>query len=266
MSYLEVAKNAAKKTGDFLLKELGRLSSDNITEKGLNDFVTTVDFQAEKLVTDIILKEFPDHSILAEETGLSDQQSPYMWIIDPLDGTKNYIHNIPVFGVSIALMHEGEVILGVVFHPAADELFWAEKNKGAFLNGDRIHVSEHEHLQNALLATGFPHRKKTYILRYLQLFEQLFLAASDLRRMGSAAIDMVYVACGKMDGFFELGLSIWDLAAGEIIVREAGGRVTDFWGENNHLSSGYILAATPQVHKDILNLAGNYFPYNQNEK
>ncbi|MCK5075211.1 MAG: inositol monophosphatase [Calditrichia bacterium] len=266
MNYLELAKEAAKLTGDFLLKELGRLSSDNITEKGLNDFVTTVDFQAEKLATDYISKQFPNHSILAEESGLSDQQSPYMWIIDPLDGTKNYIHNIPIFGVSIALMHEGEIVMGVVNHPAAGQMFWAEKDKGAYLNGERIHVSEHEQLQNALLATGFPHKKKTYILRYLQLFEQLFLSASDMRRMGSAAIDMVYVACGKMDAFFELGLSIWDLAAGEIIVREAGGRVTDFWGENNHLSSGYIIAGTPKVHKDILNLAGNYFPYNQSEK
>ncbi|MCK5075709.1 MAG: inositol monophosphatase, partial [Calditrichia bacterium] len=183
-----------------------------------------------------------------------------------LDGTKNYIHNIPVFGVSIALMHEGEVIAGVVNHPPAGQLFWAEKGKGAYMNGERIHVSDHEHLKNALLATGFPHRKKTYILRYLQLFEQLFLSASDMRRMGSAAIDMVYVACGKMDGFFELGLSIWDLAAGEIIVREAGGRVTDFWGENKHLTSGYIIAGSPNVQKDILNLAGNYFPYNKSEK
>ncbi len=265
MNFLEIAKEAAKIAGDYLLGEMGKLSSDSITEKGLNDFVTTVDFQAEKLITEHIFKHFPDHSMLAEETGLADQQSPYMWIIDPLDGTKNYIHGISVFAVSIALMYNGEVILGVINNPGNNEMFWAEKNKGAFVNNERISVSGHDKIEHALLATGFPHRAKTYIVRYLQLFEKLFISASDMRRMGSAAIDMAYVACGRMDGFCELGLSIWDLAAGEIIVREAGGRVSDFWGENNHLSSGYIVAGAPGVHGEILNLAGNYFPYNQTE-
>lgn len=260
VSYLDAALEAAKVAGRYLLDEKGKLTQEKISEKATNDFVTKVDLQSEKIITDILLGYFPDHSILSEESGFTHKDSPFMWIVDPLDGTKNYIHDIPVFGISIALMQEGEVILGVINNPSVNELFWAEAGKGAFLNGERIKVSSHEHIKNGLLATGFPHRKKEFIYRYTRLFYSILTDASDLRRMGAASIDLAYVACGRFDGFFELGLNIWDLAAGDIIIREAGGKISDFWGENKHLNTGFILAGNKSVHSELMKVASTYFP------
>lgn len=260
VTFLDAALEAAKVAGRYLLEERGKLTAEKISEKAANDYVTRVDIQSEKIISDVLLGYFPEHSILAEESGFSQKESSYLWIIDPLDGTKNYIHDIPVFGISIALMHEGEIILGVVNNPAVNELFWAEKGKGAFLNGKPIQVSSHDGVENALLATGFPHRKKEYIYRYNKLFYTVLLKASDLRRMGAACIDLAYVACGRMDGYFELGLNIWDLAAGDILIREAGGRVSDFWGNNKHLNSGFIVAANKSIHLQLLQIASDIFP------
>ncbi len=260
VNFLDVALEAAKVAGRYLMNEKGKLTEEKISEKAANDFVTKVDLQSEKIITDIILGYFPDHSVLSEEAGFSHKDSPYMWIVDPLDGTKNYIHDIPVFGISIALMHEGEVILGVINNPSMNELFWAEQEKGAFLNGEKISISNHVGVKNGLIATGFPHRKKEFIYRYVRMFNHVLTETSDMRRMGAACIDLAYVACGRFDGFFELGLNIWDLAAGDILIKEAGGKVSDFWGENKHLVNGYILAGNKSVHSELMKVATTYFP------
>jgi myo-inositol-1(or 4)-monophosphatase len=181
----------------------------------------------------------------------SDTES-YRWIIDPLDGTTNYIHQYPVFSVSIALEYRKERIAGVIYDPLRDDLFTATKGNGAFLNGTRIAVSPVEHLKDSLICTGFPFRQKERIDLYLRLFKNIFNRVSDMRRAGSAALDLAYLACGRCEGFFEIGLSPWDIAAGELMIREAGGIVCDFGGGNNYLTTGNIVAGTPAVYEKLL--------------
>ncbi|GAB4193088.1 MAG: inositol monophosphatase family protein [Calditrichia bacterium] len=265
VNYLDTALEAAKLAGRYLLNERGKLTEEKISEKAANDFVTKVDIQSEKIISEFILGKYPDHSILSEEAGLTHTDSSFLWIIDPLDGTKNFIHDVPVYGVSIALMQDGEVIMGVINNPASNELFWAEKDKGAFLNGTPIKVSDHTSIDGALLATGFPHRKKEFSVRYIKLFENIFVRSSDIRRMGAATIDLAYVACGRFDGFFELGLNIWDLAAGDIIIKEAGGKIADFWGDNKHLNNGFVLCGNKSILNDLIKSASTYFPPDEME-
>jgi myo-inositol-1(or 4)-monophosphatase len=256
---LGTAIKAAKSAAEILLENFGKISAIDVREKKKNDFLTFVDEQAEQRIINIIHDSFPDHAILAEESGQQLQNTEFLWIIDPLDGTKNYISGIPVFGISIALKYKDDLILGVVLDPLRNELYWAEKNKGAFLNGKSIKVSINTQLEDCLLATGFPFKYKDHLKNYMTSFEHIFRRVSGVRRMGAACIDLAYLAAGRFDGFWEIGLSPWDVAAGSLIIREAGGKFSDFWGQQDHVFSGYFVASNGIIHKQLINLLQNNF-------
>ncbi len=249
--FLDPAVAAARMGGEVLKNNLGALSETDISTKGSFDFVTRVDRESEEAVIGTIRESFPDHRFLAEET-LKEEAGGYRWIIDPLDGTTNYIHGYPAFAVSVALEHEGEVVVGVVLDPLRDELFTAVKGGGAELNGSPIRVAPFTGLDRALIATGFPFRSKEMLDDYLRLFKRVFLKVSGIRRAGAAALDFAHLAAGRCDGFFELGLSPWDIAAGGLLITEAGGIVTDFGGGGDYLDSGNIVAGVPEVHTSLL--------------
>ena len=249
--FLDTAVKAARLAGEVILDNLGKISKKDISLKRASDFVTSVDKKSERVIIDTIKENFPDHLFLAEESLKECGKEAYRWIIDPLDGTTNYIHGYPVFSTSIALEYKGEIILGVTLDPLKGELFHSEKGKGAFLNGKQVEVSDVD-LKESLITTGFPFRKKEMTDSYLKLFKNIFFKVSDLRRAGSAALDLAYLACGRCDGFFELGLSPWDIAAGSLLIKEAGGTVTDFGGGTKYLITGNIVAGNPAVHKEML--------------
>jgi myo-inositol-1(or 4)-monophosphatase len=249
---LTVAVRAARLAGEVILKNLGHLSTSDIQSKAAFDFVTTVDRWSESIIMKTIREKFPAHSFLSEEILQEEGSSDYRWIIDPLDGTTNYIHAFPVFSVSIALEYRGEIILGVIFDPLRDELFHALRDKGCYLNNRRIQVSNISSLERGLIATGFPFRKKEMIDLYLEAFKKIFGKASDIRRAGSAALDFAYLASGRCDGFFELNLSIWDVAAGSLLITESGGVISDFGGDEQYLSTGNIVAGNPHIHGTLL--------------
>ncbi len=250
--FLDTAIKAAKLAGEVLLRNLGKLSKEDIGLKQASDFVTRVDKESEVLIISILKERFPDHFFLAEESARAPETEQYRWIIDPLDGTTNYIHQFPVFCISIALEYKREIVLGVVYEPLRDELFSSEKGRGAFLNNAPISVSSVRSLKDCLITTGFPFRKKETIDSYLNLFKNVFLRISDMRRAGSAALDLAYLACGRCEGFFEIGLSPWDIAAGSILIKEAGGVITDFSGGDEYLATGNVIAGVPSVHNEIL--------------
>lgn len=250
--FLKIAIASTIKSGEILLYYLGKIDKKHIRLKKTSDFVTYVDKKSEKLIVNLIKKKFPDHHFLSEESIHDEDTSGYRWIIDPLDGTTNYIHQYMVFSISIALQKDGELIIGVIYDPIKKELFTAQRGGGSFLNNKPIHVSKTSKLKDSLIITGFPFRNKKVIDKYLKLFKKIFLKVSDIRRDGSAALDLAFVACGRCDGFFELGLSPWDIAAGSLIIQEAGGIVTDFSGENKFLKTGNIVAGNRKIHKEIL--------------
>lgn len=250
--FLEIAIKAARLAGEVIVANLGKIARDDISAKQAFDFVTHIDKETEQLIVKTIKERFPNHSFLAEESTKEINEDRYLWIIDPLDGTTNYIHSYPVFSVSIALEYKKEIIIGVIFDPLRNELFTAEKGNGAFLNGQPVKVSETTELKDSLVTTGFPFRKKDFIDSYLMLFKHIFHKVSDIRRAGSAALDLAYVACGRCEGFFEIGLSPWDMAAGSLIIGEAGGIVTDFGGGRDYLLTGNIVATTPALHRELL--------------
>jgi len=256
---INIAIEAAKSASKILINNFGKISSEDIKEKNKNDFLTFVDEQSEITIIKILQDRFPDHSIFAEESGLKKLNSDFEWIIDPLDGTKNYISGIPVFSISIALRHLDQIQLGVVLDPVRNELFHAQRGEGAFLNGKKIQVSNRENLEECLLATGFPFKQKQSLPTYVRCFQDIFQHCSGIRRMGSAAIDLAYVAAGRFEGFWELGLSPWDMAAGSIIIEEAGGKISDFWGENSHLTSGYVAATNGHIHSDLIQIIQKHF-------
>lgn len=250
--FLGAAFRAAILAGDFIRKNIGSISGNDISVKQASDYVTRIDTESEQIIINVIRHSFPHHHFLTEESVQEHDTGSYRWIIDPLDGTTNFIHGYPVFAVSIALEFQGAVILGIVYDPLRDELFTAEKGKGAFLNGSPFGVSAINSLEKSIIATGFPFRNKEIIDDYLALFKNIFHRVSDIRRAGSAALDLAYLACGRCDGFFELGLHAWDVAAGSLLIAEAGGIITDFAGETDYLSTGNIVAATPALHGDLL--------------
>lgn len=250
--FLGTAISAARVAGGIILNHLGKLSADDISLKQVSDFVTRVDKESEAAIIKMIKERFPNHHILAEESIHEAGTGQYRWIIDPLDGTTNFIHQYPVFAVSIALEYRGEIIAGVIYEPLKNDLFTAGKGRGAFLNGRRIRVSAVTALEYSLVTTGFPFKKRQFIDPYLRLFKNVLLKVSDLRRAGSAAIDLAYLSCGRCEGFFEIGLSAWDIAAGSLIIREAGGIVTDFGGGGDYLHTGNIVAGNPAVHPVLL--------------
>ncbi|MBN2105449.1 inositol monophosphatase [bacterium] len=246
------SRKMALEAGEILRDGFGRLKSGDVALKGFGDYVTAMDHASENLIINAIKKSYPNHRIYAEESGMDDQNSDYIWLIDPLDGTANYVHGIPWYSVSIAVQKKNRLLAGVVYHVEYNELFSAELGQGAFLNGKPIHVSHRESLDRAMLGTGFPWRSKPYIDAYVKTFHQMFFNAAGMRRMGSAAIDLSYVACGRLDGFWEMHLRPYDIGAGILLTQEAGGQITDFTGGSTHLNSGNIVAANPLVHRQLL--------------
>jgi myo-inositol-1(or 4)-monophosphatase len=253
--YLEAAKEAAWRAGRMLNKNID--ASREVSFKGVIDLVTNFDNQSQRMIFKHLSTIFPDHGFLAEE-GLSETKgSEFQWIIDPLDGTTNYAHRFPVFTVSIALEAKGEVVVGVVYDPMREETFWAAKGEGAFLNGREIRVSSIDDLNKGLLATGFPYDIRVSEANNIVHFNNFLTRAQALRRCGSAAMDLCYVACGRFDGFWELKLKPWDMAAGGLMVQEAGGRVSGFQNEEFSLSRSEILASNGLIHQqmiEVLNL------------
>jgi myo-inositol-1(or 4)-monophosphatase len=249
--FLQVAVDAARRAGDLLREELG--GARRIRHKrSVIDLVTEMDQRSEALIVARLLGAFPDHGVLAEEGGATDGRSEYRWVIDPLDGTTNYSHGLPIFAVSLALERAGQVELGVAYDPTRDECFVAQRGGGATLNDEPIRVSSVESLDEALLVTGFPYDIRTTAATNLPEYAALSLRAQAVRRLGSAVLDLCYVACGRLDGFWELALGPWDMAAGGLIVQEAGGAVTDVHGEPWRLDGPGILASSPRVHGAIL--------------
>jgi myo-inositol-1(or 4)-monophosphatase len=250
---LNIAVRAARSAGTVISRAFEQHDKIEIESKGSNDFVTNVDLSAEQAIIDTIKKSYPKHSIISEECGeIKGEDSDYQWIIDPLDGTTNFIKGIPHFSVSIALKIKGKLDQAVIYDPIRGELFTASRGKGAQLNGFRIRVKQHKELSGTILATGFPYKQKQHLDAYMAMFKTLFEQTADMRRAGSAALDLAYVAAGRVDGFFELGLKPWDTAAGELLVIEAGGLVTDFNGGHEHANSGNIVAASSRLLKTIL--------------
>ncbi len=257
--FLGAAFRAAILAGEFIVKNLGKISKVDIDTKQASDFVTRIDRESEQIILSTIKDKFPDHYFLTEESIKEADTGEYRWIIDPLDGTTNYIHEYPVFSISIALEFKGEIVLGVIYDPVRNEIFTSEKGKGAYLNGKLLKLSEVKELSGSLVTTGFPFRKKELIDSYLKLFKNIFHMVSDIRRAGSAALDFAYLASGRCDCFFEIGLSPWDIAAGSILVKEAGGIVTDFGGGSDYLLTGNVISATPAIHGMILHEAKEVF-------
>ena len=257
---LTTAIEAAQIGGEVLTTHLSRVKSYEIEEKAEFDFATEVDHASERAIIEYIQRKFPAHRILAEEGGEIGGSGIYQWIIDPLDGTTNYIHGVRVFGVSVAVKRVNELVAGVVYDPMRGETFAAARGHGAYLNGAPIHVSSHAQLHQCLLATGFPFRTKELIDPYLQSFKRFFEQAQDIRRMGSASIDLAYVAAGRFDGFWELNLSRWDIAAGVLLIKEAGGTVSGFHPSEDFWETGNIIASNGQIHNRIMEELVQIFP------
>jgi len=249
-SFKRVAIGAAQMAGRILQSRLGR--ARRVAYKGVVNLVTEMDFLSEKIILSEIRKRYPHHGFLAEEKTDQRADSPYRWIIDPLDGTTNYAHGFPIYCVSIALEKGGEVILGVVYDPSRDELFVAEKKRGAHLNGRRIHVSSTPRLAQSLLATGFPYDLRESPMNNFDHFQNFALRVHAVRRTGSAALDLCYVAAGIFDGFWEMKLGPWDFAAGSLMVKEAGGRITDFVGNPLRLEGKHVLASNGKIHREMM--------------
>ncbi|MFH1701167.1 MAG: inositol monophosphatase family protein [Candidatus Zixiibacteriota bacterium] len=246
---LKFAKETAVAAGAILMK--GLKSKRLVHYKGRVDLVTQFDLKTEKYIVGKINRAFPRHAILAEEGGGKEYQSDYKWIIDPLDGTTNFAHGYPAFCVSIGLEVEDEMMLGAIYNPVLDELFYASKGNGAFLNRKRIHVSEERKLAHSLLATGFPYDIADTYIDNLDNFGRMYKASRGIRRAGSAALDLCYLACGRFDGFWELKLHPWDTAAGIVIVSEAGGRISDLNGGKYSIYDNSILATNGKIHKQM---------------
>lgn len=249
---LNIAIRAARAAGDVIIRQIDHVQDLPVTKKSRNDFVTEVDKHAEIAIIDTLRNSFPNHAFLAEESGQKGD-SPYLWIIDPLDGTTNYLHGFPQYAVSIALQHKEELVQAVVYDPLRQELFTASSGDGAMLNNRRMRVSKQRTLEGALLGTGFPFKEQDRLDEYLDSFKALFPMTAGIRRAGAASLDLAYVACGRLDGFWELGLKPWDMAAGALLIKEAGGLISDFEGKDKYIEIGDIVAGNPEIHEEILN-------------
>ena len=251
---LNVAIMAARRGGDILVRNIPKLDKLKVEQKGQNDFVSEADHAAERAIIEVISKHFPEHAIHAEESGKTGE-SDYVWIIDPLDGTTNYIHGFPVFCVSIALTYKALIELGVVYDPLRNELFTASRGQGAQLDGRKIRVSGTIEVSRALIGTGFPYRTSNKSLdHYMSMLTKAIQNTSGIRRAGAAALDLCYVAAGRLDAFWETGLMPWDLAAGALIIREAGGIVSALNGSENFLDTGHVLCGTPRIYSGLAKL------------
>ncbi len=257
---LNVAIKAARAAGAIINRAALDVESVRISQKQINDFVTEVDHASEKIIIETLLTAYPGHGILAEESGseYGAKDSEFVWIIDPLDGTTNFIHGFPVYCVSIALAVRGKVEQAVIFDPSRNDLFTATKGRGAYLNERRIRVSKRTQLKDCLISTGFPFRPGDNFKSYLNMMADVMQRTAGLRRPGAAALDLAYVAAGFTDGFFETGLSIWDVAAGSLLVTEAGGLVGNFTGEADFLEQRECLAGNPRIYGQLVPILGKY--------
>ena len=250
--YLSIAVEAGRQAGNLLLDYSSK--QREIRFKGEAELVTDADTASEQLIVQVITDHFPNHAILAEEGSGNDAESDFNWLIDPLDGTTNYAHGFPVYCVSIALQYQRRTVLGVVLNPVLDELFTASAGEGAYLNGEKIKVSGQHELKLSLLATGFPYDKADSERDNIGYFAAFTKRVRGIRRAGSAAMDLVYVACGRLDGFWEIKLKPWDIAAGALIVAEAGGQATELSGKDPDIFVGDIVASNGLIHRDILSV------------
>src|SRR5580765_2293112 len=246
---LIIAVKAARRAGNFINRSARDLDMLTITTKGPKDFVSEVDRAAEAAIVETLLEAYPDHAILAEEGTAkgANAQAENVWIIDPLDGTTNFLHGFPQYCVSIGLQHKGQITQAVIYDPVRNDLFTATRGRGAFLNDRRIRVSRRTHLRDCLIGTGFPFRDGSYLDTYLQMMKTMIQQTAGLRRPGAAALDLAYVAAGFYDGFFEIGLNAWDVAAGSLLIQEAGGLIGDLAGDGEFLHGGQVIAATPKI-------------------
>lgn len=251
---INIAVKAARRAGTVINR--GALDIDRIAvaRKQPLDFVTEVDRAAERAILEVLRDAYPDHAILAEESGTADgpAQAEYQWVIDPLDGTTNFIHGFPQYAVSIACLHRGQLAHGVIYDPVHNDLFTASRGKGAYLNERRIRVSRTPRLEEALIGTGLPFGESPHTTRYLRILREIMLRAPGVRRAGAASLDLAYVAAGRLDGFWEFGLKPWDMAAGVLMVLEAGGLVSDSLGTEDYLATGHVVAGTPKVFAPLL--------------
>ena len=261
---INIAIKAARRAGQVINRKSNDLDLIKVATKQPNDFVTEVDKAAEDAIIEVLLDAYPGYGILAEESGLTEarnqQEAEFQWIIDPLDGTTNFIHGLPQYAISIALAKNGIVEQAVVFDPNRNELFTASKGAGAFLNERRIRVSRRVKLQEALVGTGFPYRELNNLDTYLAIFKEVIEKTAGQRRPGAASLDLAYVACGRYDAFWEFGLAPWDMAAGTLLISEAGGLVSDLSGEAGYLDTGNIVAGTPKVFGQMLKLIQGHLP------
>jgi myo-inositol-1(or 4)-monophosphatase len=254
---LNTAVKAARRASTVINRATFDLDRIKVTEKGHNDFVTEIDKAAELAIIDVLKNAYPDHAILAEESGASanlHDENENVWIIDPIDGTTNFIHGFPQYCVSIALQQRGQITQAVVYDPTRNDLFTATKGAGAYLNEKRIRVSRRDKMADALIGTGFPFRDMNELDEYMKMFRIMTEKSAGLRRPGAAALDLAYVAAGRLDGFFEKGLQTWDMAAGSLLITEAGGIVGNFSGESDYLYKGNVLAGTPKIFAQMVQL------------
>jgi myo-inositol-1(or 4)-monophosphatase len=257
---LNVAIKAARAAGAIINRAALDVETVRVSQKQVNDFVTEVDHASEKIIIETLLTAYPDHGILAEESGTEhgNAASDHIWIIDPLDGTTNFIHGFPVYCVSIALQVRGKIEQAVIYDPTRNDLFTATKGRGAFMNDRRLRVSKRIRLQECIISTGFPFRKGDNFNQYLRMMGDVMQRTAGLRRPGSAALDLAYVAAGFTDGFFETGLSPWDIAAGSLLVTEAGGLIGNFTGEADFLEQKECLAGAPRIYGQLVTILGRY--------
>jgi len=256
---LNIAVKAARRAGSVINRATRNLDVLTVRAKGTNDFVSEVDHEAERAIVDTLRTAYPDHAILAEEGGATGH-SDYVWIVDPLDGTTNFLHGFPQYAVSIGLMHRGVLTQAVVYDPTRNDLFTASRGRGAFLNDHRIRVSRRARLSEALIGTGFPFRQFVHIDAYLAILRELMQKAPGVRRAGAASLDLAYVACGRLDAFWEFGLSPWDMAAGALLVIEAGGLVSDVEGNDKYMDNGHIVAGSTKVFAQLMQVIDTHLP------
>ncbi len=261
-AFLNTAIEAARKAGDIAQMNFGRINESDIKTKSYNEFVTFVDKQAEAAIKEIIQSRYPDHGMIAEESGENtNNKQDFVWIVDPIDGTTNYIHSFPVYAVSIALQIKGVLEVGVIYDPSRQELFTALKGQGSRLDERRIRVSKQSTLEGALLGTGFPYRqKKDWLDIYLEIFSEFSQKAAGIRRPGAAALDLAYIASGRLDGFWEFGLNPWDIAAGVLLIQESGGLCENLIPDQDMIASGNLFAGNPKVFDQMKQIISKYGP------
>ncbi len=250
---LNIAVRAARRAGSIISRASDNLDALTVRHKSLNDLVSEVDRAAEEAIIETLQAAYPDHAILAEESGATGD-SEYVWIIDPLDGTTNFLHGLPIYCVSIACAHKGQIQQGVIFDPTRNDLYTASRGSGAYLNDRRLRVSKRDKLIDGLIGTGFPFRMFDYMDAYVAMLKDMMQKTAGVRRPGAAALDLAAVAAGRLDGFWEIGLSPWDMAAGVLMIQEAGGLVGDFEGNDRYMESGQIAAGNPKIFAQLLKL------------